>query len=61
MISLFPTISATLQLPVSLEPIYQFQRDLLYKVTLQMMYTINQKHKNWFDQIQTRFAWLHHI
>ena len=45
-ISLFPSVFATLQLSVSLEPIDQFQFVLLQKADLQMMYTINQKNEN---------------
>ena len=56
MISLLFIVFATFQLPISLEPIDQFQWRLLIKVALQMMYTINQKNENWIWLTENSFC-----
>ena len=47
---------ATLQLLVSLEPIDQFQWDVLWKVAMQMIYAINEKYYK-FYWLQAHFIW----
>ena len=63
MIFWFPIVFVTLQLPISLELIDQFQWGLLEEVALQVMYTINQKRckLNLTDFIPILLAWLHPI